>query len=56
MFTKGFYIAAFDLTTSQDGANDLYAVPTVMTGKKLFTFGILLCNIINSVCALKQKT
>ena len=56
MFCKGYYIAAFDLSTAQDGANDLYSIPTVMTGKTLFTFGILLCNIINSVCARKQKT
>ena len=29
----GFYIAAFDLTTAQDGGLDQYSVPATMKGK-----------------------
>ena len=32
MFRQGFYIAGFDLTTAQEGANDPYSIPTVRTG------------------------
>jgi hypothetical protein len=38
MYQKGFFIAAFDLTTAQEGANDIYTVPTVKTGKLISEF------------------
>jgi hypothetical protein len=37
MFRNGFYIAGFDLTTAQEGANDIYSIPTVRTGNFLLT-------------------
>jgi hypothetical protein len=33
MFRNGFYVAGFDLTTAQEGANDIYSIPTMRTGK-----------------------
>ena len=32
MFRQGYYIAGFDMSTAQEGANDPYSIPAVRTG------------------------
>ena len=32
LFRCGYYIAGFDMTTAQEGANDPNSIPTVRTG------------------------
>ena len=32
MFRQGYFIAGFDMSTAQEGANDPYSIPSVKTG------------------------
>jgi hypothetical protein len=44
MFRQGYFIAGFDMSTAQEGANDPFSIPSVRTGnislliKKIFSY------------------